>query len=112
MALREESEHRSAVRRIPAFQTMATLCQLAVVAGVGGQPSPLELLRETTVAPLQSFQAQERPERGGKGRSHRQVIEALACAVSAVFVRSKLLYFLLLVICSCFWGFQACRQVL
>lgn len=73
-SVREESEHRLAVRRIPAFQTMATLCQLAAEAKVVGQPSPSEVLREATVAPLQSLQAQERPEQKGKGRSHRQVI--------------------------------------
>lgn len=72
---REESEHRSAVRQIPAFHTLATLCQLASVAGVGGHPSPVEILRGSTLAPLKSFQAQERPEKGGKskGRAFRQV---------------------------------------
>lgn len=72
---REESEHRSAVRQIPAFHTLATLCQLASVAGVGGHPSPVEVLRDSTLAPLKSFQAQERPARGGKskGRALRQV---------------------------------------
>lgn len=73
--LRLESEHRSSVRQIPAFHTVATLCQLASVSGVGGQPSPVEVLKETTLTPLRSFQAQERPERGGKtkGRALRQV---------------------------------------
>lgn len=71
---REESEHRSAVRQIPAFHTVATLCQLASVFAVGGHPSPVEVLRDATLAPLRSFQAQERPERGGKskGRALRQ----------------------------------------
>eukprot|EP00752_Nemacystus_decipiens_P001833 g1768.t1 len=75
---REESEHRSAVRQIPAFHTLATLCQLASVAGVGGHPSPVEVLRDSTLAPLKSFQAQERPERGAKskGRALRQRQEA------------------------------------
>lgn len=46
------------------------------MSGVGGQPSPVEVLREMTLAPLKSLQAQERPERGGKskGRALRQVI--------------------------------------
>lgn len=72
---REESEHRVAVRQIPAFHTVATLCQLASESGIGGHPSPVEVLRETTLSPLRSFQAQERPDRGGKGkgRAHRQV---------------------------------------
>ncbi|CAN0014848.1 unnamed protein product, partial [Ectocarpus sp. 12 AP-2014] len=75
---RQESEHRSSVRQIPAFHTVATLCQLASVSGVGGQPSPVEVLRETTLTPLRSLQAQERPERGGKtkGRALRQRQEA------------------------------------
>lgn len=71
---REESEHRSALRRAPAFQTIATLCQLAAEARIGGQTSPTEVLRDATLAPLQSFQAQEKPEKGGKGRAQRQVI--------------------------------------
>lgn len=72
---REESEHRSALRQIPAFHTLATLCQLASVSGIGGQPTPVEVLRDSTLAPLRSFQAMERPERGGKGkgRALRQV---------------------------------------
>lgn len=90
-SIREESEHRSAVRRIPAFQTMATLCQLAAEARVGGQPSPAEVLREATVAPLQSLQAQERPEQKGKGRSHRQVI--CSAWLMLCFERCLLLYF-------------------
>ncbi|CAM9299340.1 unnamed protein product, partial [Hapterophycus canaliculatus] len=71
---REESEHRSAVRQIPAFHTLATLCQLASMAGVGGQPSPVEVLKDATLAPLRSFQAQEKPEKGAKskGRALRQ----------------------------------------
>lgn len=67
------------MRRIPAFQTMAILCQLAAEAGVGGQPPPVEVLREATMTPLRSFQAQERPEHGGKGRSHRQVKAKMKC---------------------------------
>ncbi|CAM9528352.1 unnamed protein product, partial [Ectocarpus sp. 4 AP-2014] len=75
---RQESEHRSSVRQIPAFHTVATLCQLASISGVGGQPSPVEVLRETTLTPLRSLQAQERPEKGGKtkGRALRQRQEA------------------------------------
>lgn len=83
---REESEHRSAVRQLPAFHTLATLCQLASVAGVGGHPSPVEVLRDSTLAPLKSFQAQERPEKGAKskGRAFRQVTLAfnLRCCPS------------------------------
>lgn len=72
---RDESEHRLAVRKIPAFQTLATLCQMASDAGIGGLPSPVEVLREATLAPLQACQAQGRPEKGSKekGRAHRQV---------------------------------------
>ena len=72
---REETEHRSAVRQMPAFHTVATLCQLASECGIGGQPSPVAVLRDTTLAPLDSFQAQERPEKKGKGkgRAYRQV---------------------------------------
>lgn len=72
---REETEHRSTLRQIPAFQTLAMLCQLASEAGVGGQPSPVEILKDVTLARLKSFQAQDRPDRGskGKGRAHRQV---------------------------------------
>lgn len=74
-ATREETEHRLAVRQMPAFHTVATLCHLASECGIGGQPSPVDVLRDTTLAPLESFQAQERPEKKGKGkgRAYRQV---------------------------------------
>lgn len=41
----------------------------------GGQSSPIEVLRETTRASLESRRAQERPEMGGnnRGRALRQV---------------------------------------
>lgn len=91
---REETEHRSAVRKIPAFYTVATLCQLASEGGVGGQPSPVDVLRDTTLAPLQSFQAQERPEKKGKGkgRAYKQVNW---CCVFSYFVNFAFLYFVL-----------------
>lgn len=72
---REESETRSAVRKAPAFQTMAMLCQLAAEARINGQASSVEVLGTATLAPLQSLQAQEKPEKGGRGRAQRQVRE-------------------------------------
>lgn len=75
---REEAEHTSALRQIPAFQTLAIVCNVAFKAGVRGQPSPIDVLREATSAQLQSLQAQERPERLSKSRAQRQVRDVAA----------------------------------